>query len=677
MSAQVLIAEDESHIAESLGFILERAGSVSFEYYSKAQSAANSGKLKAVNHSADFSTTYTYDGFGRIQTAITASTLLILRRTYLSITYTYDNTTGHLTRAVYASEERPQDVALNRQVDYQYDGLGQLIQEKESVSGTPRSSRTYAYDVAGNVVKRTLTRTGKPDETTLFEYDADNKLVSLKLQNGSTRALQHDLLGNITDDGAGRKFRYNALGQLTGFVGNPSNSCTYDYHPDGLRQGKYRADGTALRFHYDGEPVPNIVNESHGKLSTGPGGVTFEADIQFTNALVDSQRVARRDPRPNQTRQLLLEDQGHVIAQLTHSGPILLGENQISSNHFSAYGERDDASGEAQNGFELKVNPFGFKGEYRDAESGLIYMRARYYDPELLRFLSRDSFPFFNPYNYVSGNPVMLSDPTGQFDVTAALIKQRAKAGLGSGSQWASGGSGKSSIDGWAVAGIVAGLAAAVLTVGIGGLIAGATISTLAGVALAGAAGAAAAVADRVVNAIHQSVDGNGSFSDNFFNLETLKSVGIGLGVGLLSAGLSVGLGAASRGLSTLATRGDGLAFRALGSLIGNQGVRSAAAYAARGFEAFSAAAALDLFAKGTIEFNSSFVLTVAAGIAGGHLGPRAQNGAGRIREAWDAKLIRKNLGANAYAARLLGRTNTPVAVVGSVEPSRAFALEA
>ena len=64
--------------------------------------------------------------------------------------------------------------------------------------------------------------------------------------------------------------------------------------------------------------------------------------------------------------------------------------------------------------------PFGYTGEPRDA-TGLSYLRARYYDPSLGRFLSRDAWAgtgtwpgSLNRYAYVANNPIAGSDPSGQ-----------------------------------------------------------------------------------------------------------------------------------------------------------------------------------------------------------------------------------------------------------------------
>ena len=66
-------------------------------------------------------------------------------------------------------------------------------------------------------------------------------------------------------------------------------------------------------------------------------------------------------------------------------------------------------------------NRFGFTGHEHDAETGLYYMKGRYYDPQTGRFLARDPFagtPFepasLHRYLYAYGNPTVYVDPTGE-----------------------------------------------------------------------------------------------------------------------------------------------------------------------------------------------------------------------------------------------------------------------
>jgi RHS repeat-associated protein len=57
-------------------------------------------------------------------------------------------------------------------------------------------------------------------------------------------------------------------------------------------------------------------------------------------------------------------------------------------------------------------------GNTQIAETGLIYMRARYYDPQTRQFLTRDPLVALTrqPYLYANGNPVNFTDPSGLDD---------------------------------------------------------------------------------------------------------------------------------------------------------------------------------------------------------------------------------------------------------------------
>lgn len=71
-------------------------------------------------------------------------------------------------------------------------------------------------------------------------------------------------------------------------------------------------------------------------------------------------------------------------------------------------------------------NPFKYTGEIYDVETGLYYLRARYYDPTIGRFISEDSFEgqvnnplSLNQYAYVRNNPLIYVDPSGHLVVGA------------------------------------------------------------------------------------------------------------------------------------------------------------------------------------------------------------------------------------------------------------------
>ncbi|WP_369926223.1 RHS repeat-associated core domain-containing protein [Xanthomonas sp. NCPPB 2632] len=98
--------------------------------------------------------------------------------------------------------------------------------------------------------------------------------------------------------------------------------------------------------------------------------------------------------------------QGTVLAKADASG------NIISSTDYRPYGTQ--ALGTPEQG------P-GYTGHVNDTVSGFVYMQARYYDPEVGRFLSNDPMPskagnLFTParYTYANNNPTLNIDPDGR-----------------------------------------------------------------------------------------------------------------------------------------------------------------------------------------------------------------------------------------------------------------------
>ena len=72
------------------------------------------------------------------------------------------------------------------------------------------------------------------------------------------------------------------------------------------------------------------------------------------------------------------------------------------------------------------INPFRYRGYYWDREFKLYYLKSRYYDPEVGRFISPDSIEYLDPasisgmnlYAYCGNNPVMYTDPEGHLFFT-------------------------------------------------------------------------------------------------------------------------------------------------------------------------------------------------------------------------------------------------------------------
>ena len=70
------------------------------------------------------------------------------------------------------------------------------------------------------------------------------------------------------------------------------------------------------------------------------------------------------------------------------------------------------------------LNPFRYRSYYFDTETGLYFLKTRYYDPEIGRFISIDDISYLDPeiinglnlYAYCGNNPVMGYDPNGTWD---------------------------------------------------------------------------------------------------------------------------------------------------------------------------------------------------------------------------------------------------------------------
>ncbi len=89
--------------------------------------------------------------------------------------------------------------------------------------------------------------------------------------------------------------------------------------------------------------------------------------------------------------------------------------NKVRSTEYDPFGNWRAAKGQAN------IHML-YQGQQLDNESSLYYLRARYYDPTIGRFISRDPIKGTltnpqtqNPYVYSLNNPVNLSDPSGEF----------------------------------------------------------------------------------------------------------------------------------------------------------------------------------------------------------------------------------------------------------------------
>lgn len=283
-------------------------------------------------------------------------------------------------------------------VEYDYDGAHRLIAERHFDSaGAPLGGVDYSYDPAGNLIARS----GLLGDAA-FTYNADNQVVA---GDGATYA--YDDAGNLVQmqTPAGTTvFEWDARGRLTRFAPPDAPATHYTYDSAGTRLSKESETGL----------VQFLVDRA------APSGL--EQVVRETNADGATLRHYVYGAR----RQSRLEGDGIFYEHVDALGSTRLLTNQFSGVtdrfDYSAYGVLTEHSG-------TSPHPYRFAGEYQDAESGLYQLRARYYDPRLGRFLSRDPAEGWaeNPlshhkYAYGLDNPMVWSDPSGRVPTMAELM---------------------------------------------------------------------------------------------------------------------------------------------------------------------------------------------------------------------------------------------------------------
>ena len=205
---------------------------------------------------------------------------------------------------------------------------------------------------------------------------------------GST--LTYDDNGNLTGDGTWT-FAYDAENRLTS-ASTSGTTATYEYDPLGRRSAKV-VNGLRTEFLYDGTSVILEYDGSGAILRRYVYGPGIDERLFY----YDGATTAETDRYAIHTDHL-----GSTIALTDKDGRL---KERFS---YGPFGETADTSGCA----------YRFTGRYLDAETGLYYYRARYYSPDLGRFLNPDPSGYgdgMNLYAYVGNDPVNYTDPSGLF----------------------------------------------------------------------------------------------------------------------------------------------------------------------------------------------------------------------------------------------------------------------
>lgn len=279
---------------------------------------------------------------------------------------------------------------------YKYTPLNQICYAASSnsnaCSSPPSGSIAYAYDAADNLSQKgsTYQAFNNADEIC---WTASTSGACASPPSGKT-TYAYDTRGNRTavtpTTGQAQTLTYDQANRLTKYAA--ATTISYGYNGDGLRMCKVagsstqpcQAGGNTLFLWDVAGSLPLLLKDGTTSYIYGPGGLPLEQ-------VSGSTTLWYHDDQIGSTR-LVTNSTG--VSQATYT--------------YDPYGALVSSTGSI-------TNPFRFSGEYQDSETGLYYLRARYYDSVTGQFLSLDALVAvtLSPYGYTAGNPLNATDPTG------------------------------------------------------------------------------------------------------------------------------------------------------------------------------------------------------------------------------------------------------------------------
>ena len=287
---------------------------------------------------------------------------------------------------------------------------------KYDKGGNLQYKKVYSYSAAaGKTYTELLNGSGK---TISYGYGVATNKDLLTSYNGSG-TLEYDNYGNPK-----KWFKHGTGNSALGYTlwwGNVSNltaitddatdiQYTYKYNDQGIRTEKV-VNGVVHKYYLQGE---QIIAERYGNNlikfyydTTGVCGFNYNGTDYYYQKNIQGDILR------------IFDKNGNLKAEYSYDA---WGKCTIKSNVSNI----------------ATINSFRYRGYYFDSEIGLYYLNARYYDPEIGRFISPDSTEYLSPesmgglnlYVYCGNNPVMYSDQSGCFPVLATILGIIAAAGL-------------------------------------------------------------------------------------------------------------------------------------------------------------------------------------------------------------------------------------------------------
>ena len=185
---------------------------------------------------------------------------------------------------------------------------------------------------------------------------------------------------------------------------------SFAYDNAGLRLSK-TANGIVTRYTYVGDQLTHVLN--------GTDGLTIRRDCAgqpMTIGFGGGEHF------------FIYNAQGDVVAITNYSGEVVVEYTYDAwGNPLSCTGPLAATLG--------KKNPFRYRGYVYDEETGLYYLKSRYYNPRVGRFVCADSLIASgllgsNFFAYCGNNPIVRADPSGHDWEYHKLRQEYAQAGI-------------------------------------------------------------------------------------------------------------------------------------------------------------------------------------------------------------------------------------------------------
>ena len=307
--------------------------------------------------------------------------------------------------------------------------------DKAEYNYAEKTAMTYVYDANGNIVSKTpYTNVTSSDLSTatqgtaiIYGYGDSNWSDKLTSYNGQT--ISYDASGNPTSY-RGETVTWN--GRLMTSYTKDGCLYEYEYNSDGMR--------TIRRMYKNGELASTIRYIWDGDVLLGTRMESVDSDETFLARYLydDSGELYGMEYKG-------LENAGsgmfafikNLQGDIVSITPLDSESNVEVNMEYDAWGKPiiQQASSMTEGllmAIMMMVTNVGYRGYFYDLETELYYLRSRYYDPEIGRFINADDVEMMIPqkpsnitvftnnyynlniYSYCQNNPVVSSDYSGR-----------------------------------------------------------------------------------------------------------------------------------------------------------------------------------------------------------------------------------------------------------------------